>query len=453
MAKEKKSSYAVGVKAASSMQTLVDEVKGYRNLTSKDTIRNLSPVSQERMIDICYWLWENYPLSRWIIEVIVSFLVAEKFPIESKDPKVLEILRDFWNDPVNRFDLYIEKHIRELHLFGELLLPVKVSSSNGRVRVGYIDPKQIDSVITDPENVKIVIGVQLKAPPGELPKKYRTILHPDVDNFISPEGKQLRKGFTTGDCFFFAINNVSNSPRGRSELLPIADWIDTYENFLYDYAEKWSQLNSFVWDLSIKDASPDEIRRQVNEFNKASISPGSTFGHNDSIVLEAMTPDLKAPDVAEGARIFRNHILGGVGFPSHWYGGGEDVNRASATEMSIPTMKMLSARQKYFKHILESLCNYQLFQAKRYTKNLENPKYTIITPELSTKDLSNFGAVVKNVSDGLAVATNQGWVDDETAIDAISLVLSFLGKDFDAQEIRDRIKANPPKKVTPVVAK
>ena len=434
-------------------QTLLDEVRGFRKHTGEKLLsRSLPEVSQDRMIEICYWLWDNYPMAKWIINVIVSFIIAEGLPFESKNPKIMQILTGFWFDSVNRMDLYLRKHVTELHIFGDLMFPVKVSPSNGRVRMGYIDPKEIEQVIIDPENCKIKIGVKLKSPAGEDARYYKTVLDNDIENFLSVKARTLRNSFKSGDCFCFSINNVTNSPRGRSELLTVADWIDTYENFLYDYAEKWSQTNVFLWDLLIKDADESVIRNKVAELNRASGNPGSIYGHNDSIELKAITPDLKSLEVDTGARLIRNHILGGVGLPTNWYGGAEDVNKSSADEMTTPTMKILTEKQNYFKHILSSIFDYQIFCARKYNKTSygdlkdEDIKYTVITPELSVKDLTKFGAIIKNVADGLSVAESNMWIDKEAALESFSVVMSYLGKKVDVAEIKERMKKAPPPK-------
>lgn len=423
---------------------------GYRQAETNIYTRELSSISQDKMMDIAYWLWENYPLSKWIIEVIVSFVLAEGLPFSSKNEKIYKILWNFWYDSVNRMDLYFDKHLRELYIFGELCLPVKVSKANGRVRLGYIDPKQIKQVYVDPENVKIVIGVMLFPNTGKESKKYKTVLSPEIENFLSVEAKKIRDGFLSGEVFFFSINNVSNAPRGRSELLDVADWIDLYENYLYDYAEKWSQQNSFVWDITVKGANATEVTKQVKTLVQAVNKPGSAYGHNDSIELKALAPDLKSLDVDIGARIIRNHILGGKGFPSHWYGGGEDANKAVAGEMSVPTMKILSARQKYVKHILESIFDYQIEQAIKADRvnnrdlisidNI-NKAYEIVTPELSPVDLGKFGAVIKNVADGLAVSESQQLLDKQTSREVLANVLSFLGKEIDVRQVEERLKS------------
>lgn len=420
---------------------------GYRQAETNIYTRELSYVAQDKMMDIAYWLWENYPLSKWIIEVIVSFVLAEGLPFNSRNPKIYKILWDFWYDSVNRMDLYFDKHLRELYIFGELCLPVQISKANGRVRLGYIDPKRIKQVYVDPENVKLVIGVELQGNSGEEGKKYKTILFTEVEHFLSGEARKLRNKFLSGEVFFFSINNVSNAPRGRSELLDVADWIDLYENYLYDYAEKWSQQNSFVWDLTVTgNANDKKVTEQVRTLISAVSKPGAVYGHNEGIELKALAPDLKSLEVDTGARIIRNHILGGKGFPSHWYGGGEDANKAVAGEMSVPTMKILSARQKYVKHILESIFDYQIEQAIKAdsvnNKDLifDDKEYEIITPELSPVDLGKFGAVIKNVADGLAVSENQNLLDKQTSREVLANVLSFLGKEIDVMQVEERLK-------------
>src|SRR4030067_457394 len=232
------------LKAASAGDLDTEDI-GWRKLTG-DANRNLSPLKQERMIEIAFFLWENNPFANWIIEIIKDFILAEGLPYEAKHPDVKKTLDDFWYDPLNKMDLYLEKYVRELFLYGELCLPVYVAEQTGKARLGYIDPAQIKEVVTDPENVKMVIGIILKDSANNAGKKLKTIIPDDAETIISEDARTLRNSYNDGDCHFFAINNVTNSPRGRSELLSVADWLDAYEQFLFDYADKWTLHHSVV---------------------------------------------------------------------------------------------------------------------------------------------------------------------------------------------------------------
>ena len=421
----------------------------WRRLTTTPN-RDIVPVLQDRMIEIAYWLRETNPLAGWLIDITTAFILAEGLPYEAKNSDVKKVLDDFWYDPINRMPLFFPKHVGELHTFGELCFPAFVAAQTGRVRLGYVDPAQILVVITDPDNVKVPIGVQTKGWIGEIggysiateKKMYRTILPEEADYVLSPAAKQLRDQFTDGDCFHWSINNVTNSPRGRSSLLPVADWLDAYEQYLFDYADMWPLLNSFVWDLKVEGGDEKEIKKQLEMFTKKS---GSVYGHNEKITLTAEAPKLQAVDAQTGARMFRNHIMGRFGYPEHWYGGGGDVNRATAEEMAAPALKMLSTKQLAVKYILEDLFNYQISQARkaRYinVSDEDAANYSILTPQMETKDVGKLGSMVQAVATALMTAETQDWVDKDTARRIFIASTNFIGVDMDFNAIKAAIEA------------
>jgi hypothetical protein len=429
------------LKAASIMDPRTVEEMQWRRLTT-DATRNLLPTTQDRMIEIAYWLSETNSLAGWLIEITTAFILAEGLPYEAKDPDVKEVLDGFWNDPINRMDIFLPKHISELHIFGELCMPAFVAKQTGRVRLGYIDPAQIECVITDPENVKLQIGLLTKRYVGDMggihvetnPKKYRIILPEEAEYVLSQAGKELRNQLIDGECFFFSINNVTNSPRGRSSLLSVADWLDAYEQFLFDYSDRWPLLNTFVWDLKVDGGQEKEIKEQMANFQKKS---GSIFGHNEKVTLTPAVPDLQAIDAETGARIFRNHIMGRFGYPEHWYGGGGDVNRATASEMDLPAMKMLSNKQNQVKYILESLLGYQLLQARQagFLKQSDE-EFSVVTPPIQPKDVSKYGSMVQQVVTALQQAEVQEWIDKETAQKLFAAIMGFIGVEIDLEEVK-----------------
>lgn len=424
------------IKAAS----ITDLESGWRRLTGNSD-RELLPTTQARMIEIAYWLWETNPMAGWLIDITVAFILGEGLPYEAKNEDVKKVLDDLWYDPINRMDLYFPKHVTELLIFGELCLPVYTAEQTGKVRLGYIDPASIVDVVTDPENVKVILGVTVSNNLDNEKRRLRTILPKDIDYVLSPKGREVRKSFTDGECFFYAINNVTNSPRGRSELLSTADWLDAYEQFLYDYAEKWPQQNSFTWDLEVTNGDENEVKKHVSAFSKKS---GSVFGHNEKVKLNAITPDLKSLDAEKGARLFRNHILGRKGFPEHWFGGGGDVNRATASEMGAPTLKMLTMKQKLVKYILEDIFGYAI-EKRRTARTLhvseeEAGQYSVITPELSEKEITKFSTAVRDVSASLVIAEKQGWVDKDTARQMFAMLGAFLGMEIDVSAVKEAVE-------------
>jgi hypothetical protein len=432
---------------AASMTDYRKEDEGWRRLTSADSQRSLDSLKQERMIEICFYLWENNPMAKWLIDITTNFILAEGMPYEAENEAVKDVLDGFWADPINRMDLYLKKFVDELFIYGELCLPAFVAEQTGRVRLGYIDPVQIKEAVTDPENVKMVIGIILKDRTGKAGRKYQTILPEGADYVLSEEAQQMRKGYADGECFFFAINNVTNSPRGRSELLPVADWLDSYEQFLFDAADKWSLLIMFVWDLLVDGGNDEDIKKQMAAFIKKA---GAVYGHNEKVTLEARAPDLKSFDVENAARLFRNHILGPFSYPEHWYGGGGDVNRATAVEMGAPAFKTLAAKQMQVKYIIENIFAFVIRKSREANflrvSDDEAKDYSVVTPEIATKDISKYSTVIQQVAAALVSAEMNGWIDKKTARQVFANIIGYLGIELDTGDIEQKLTEEEGKK-------
>ncbi len=426
----------IKMQAASASESLEEE--GYRKLTG-DSTRTLPGMNQDRMIQIAYWLWKTNPLGNWIIEIMTGFVVGEGFRIEAEDETVKEILNKFWDHPLNNLNIYLEKHVRELGIYGEQCWPKFVGDYTGTVALGYVDPANIKTVVTDPENCKMVIGVVTRGVNFTDGRKYKAVLHPDAEEFLSPSARSWRDNCQYA-CYFSAINNVTNDPRGTSDLFVVADWLDAYEQFLFDYADKWPMLNTFVWDMLVEGGSPATIAEQVKTFTKKS---GSVFGHNEKVKVTPSTPDLKSIDAAAGAQLFRNHILGNKSLPEHWYGGGGDVNRATAAEMGTPTMKMLSSRQKLVIFIVCSVLDDVLREAETHgmLKGVAEDKrgYKLITPELASKDITKFSAAIQALTTSLVSAEVNGWIDRDNAVKIWAFCLSMIGYELDVDAISENL--------------
>ena len=412
---------------------------GWRKLTG-NTTRDLSPLKQERMYEIAVHLWENTPLGKWIIEILKDFLVAEGLPFEADSEAVSEALQDFWYDPLNQMDVYLEKHVREQWLFGVQCLPAFTSQQSGHLRIGYIDPAQIKEVITDPGNVKMIIGVILKDEQGQAGMKMKTILPRDAEEILTKKARELRNGYADGECFYSAVNNLTNNPMGRSELLVSADWIDAYEQFLFDATDKWTLLNSFIWDITVKGGDAAACKKEADNLTKRA---GSAFAHNENVILDAITPDLKTADVSEGSKTVRNHILGAHGYPSFWFGGGEDANRALGVEMGTPAFKMLSSKQRAYKAFLELILQ-TVIDRRRAARTLictdeEAKNWSVVLPELTTRDITKNSAALQQVTTALSMAIQQNILDIESARKVFLTLTSLIGVELDEEDVKARI--------------
>jgi len=290
----------------------------WRSLTTNQD-RDLNLLTQRRMQDIAFYLYDSNPMAGRIIEIIEDFVIGDGFSYTAQDPDVKEVLDNFWEDPDNNLDEEMNVNVVELFLFGELCLPVWVNSANGAVKLGYIDPKTILKIKKAPNNPKINQKLIWRKPSGSVEREINII---NVDKAL----KSKTYGRLVGDCFYFTINKVSSATRGRSALLRLADWLDGYDSFLFARLERAFLLNNFIWDIQCEGMNKGELEEFVKTL--ATPRPGSIRAHNEKITWKAETPKLESADASDEARLFKQQILGGSGYPEHWFGEGSTTTRA-----------------------------------------------------------------------------------------------------------------------------
>jgi hypothetical protein len=416
-------------------RTIEDEDEGWRRLTGNSQ-RDLNPITQERMQDLAVYQWRTNPLANRLIELPLAYLLAEGVSLTVPDEEAQGWLDAFWRDPINAMDIKLAKKVREMALFGEQCWPVFVNEVNGHVRLGYLDPGQIETVVTDPDNIEQPIGVVVKRNNRKVKRRFRVIVN-GPESIFSANTQRIRESFTDGECFYFPVNDLSNSARGHSDLLAELDWLDGYDQALFGELERWGHLRAFLWDVTLEGATKEEVEARAREI--APPSAGSVRVHNSSEKWVAVTPALDGSDNAATARLFRNHALGGGSIPEHWFGGGGDVNRATAGEMGEPVVKILTMRQRYWGYILVQVATYVIrrklgaYYGSEPEQSEEPENYVPVAefPELTARDTSKFAAALAQVVVASATAIDRGLLSEETAVGIIALIAQQLGREID----------------------
>lgn len=431
------------VREAKGVTIDVDE-DGWRRL-SGDVTRDINPLTQQRQQDLAVYLWKTNPLAKQMVELPLAFLLAEGVRLTVPDEEAQGWLDDFWSDPINNMDIKLVKKARELALFGEQCWPVFVNELDGHVRLGYIDPGQIANVVLDPENAEQPIGIITKTRTGRPQKRYRVIVNGDETCF-SPEARRAREQFTDGACFYFTVNDLTNQARGASDLLAQMDWLDGYDQALWGELERWDSMRAFLWDITLKGATPEEVEKRAKTI--AVPRSGGVRVHNDAEQWDAVTPDLKSVDGSSFARLFRNHLMGGAALPEHWYGGGGDVNRATAAEMDAPTLKTFTMRQTMLKYILVQLGSFVIRSRLKalYGSAPDQAADPAVYrcraefPEMASEDISRYATALAQVVAAVASAIREQLVTRRTGVGIIALVAARLGLDIDADAELDAVR-------------
>lgn len=413
-----------------------DDDPSWRRLTGNSN-RDLNPLTQARAREISAWLWGGNLLANRLIELPLAFMLAEGVTLTCKDPDAQAVVATFWRDPINNMDRRIVQWARELAVFGEQCYPTFVNEVTGKVRLGYLDPALIETVVTDPDNRAQPIGVVTCKDSHGKSRRYRIIVNGPEEELFTVRTREIRGTFLDGDAFYFAVNDLISGTRGRPDLTASADWLDAYDDYLFGELDRARFLRSFVWDVELRGATPDQVAARAKTMVPP--APNSVRVHNESEKWSAVTPGLSAGDTDSTARLMRNHVLGGRTVPEHWYGGGGDVNRATGESMGDPAVKVMSMRQRELKYILEEIGRYVIRQAFLATGRGEpdfgDPDLDphAVFPEMATRDTTRYAAALQQVVVAVASAVTQQLMSRRAAVRIIASVAGRLGVEFDPE--------------------
>jgi hypothetical protein len=372
------------------------------------------------MQQIAFYLNDTNPIAHRIIEIIKDFVIGDGFSYTAEDPKVLEVLEKFWEDSDNDMDMTIDDNVAELSLYGENCFPVWVNPIDGAVKLSYIDPANIVKITKNRKNPRWQDKIIWKSV-GSTKERELDIIQIDRNPRSKTFGKLI------GDAFYFSINKPISATRGRSDLLSLADWIDGYDQFLFARLERAFLLNTFIWDVKAEGLNKEELEEMVR--NMPTPKPGSIRAHNEKVTWEAISPKLEGADASNEARLFRNQILGGVGFPEHWFAEGSGTTRATAMEMGIPTLKKLMSRQKKVKYQYEFICRFVIDQAilAGTLPDDVDTDFKIIAPAIFSKDIKGVADSLNAYADSLIKAVSNNWITNDEAANAFKVLISQAG--------------------------
>jgi len=403
--------------------------EGYRRLTGDGhQRRDLSSISQDRMFEVAYFMWDSSAMTKRMAKMDKGFLFAEPITVSSEDEAVQEIIDAFQDDPANNMMLKFPDRIMWLGLLGEQCWPVEVNQHNGHVRVLYVDPSHIKEIYLNPDNIEEAWQVELRGRAGR-PGRKMEIIRQDWSDVNSPGFGKL-----TGECFFFSINHPPNSPRGRSDFLTLYDWIDGLERYGFNYLERAEGLLNFIWDVLLEGMSEEEIREWARD--NPPPQSGSIRAHNERVKWQAVAPQLNAVDMKSGFDAIKGFIMGAAGRPDSWFGGGGKAYQTEAEQFGQVPIKDLDERQLHVKAMYIQVIQFAIDQAvihKRLSEKRAEAGFTINMPEISKTDFTSLVTGVPQLATAMTVAEDSGWIAHDTTVRLFGFVASQLGFEVDVE--------------------
>lgn len=389
-------------------------------------------VDQDRMFSVSSFLYKTNPLAKRIIETQRAFIIGPNSAVHIKadDPDVNKVINDFWTDRRNNWRRLLKERVDSLHIYGEALWPAYVNTVNGAVHLGAAHPGIIQAVIPnarnhfEPEVVVIKEGRTVGKFPDTIPSNFSVasisgetipqqslqVIKVDTQMSDGNGNKNPKFGYYDGDVFFFAINKPMDTLRGISDIFPVADWIDVFDKFLFNRAQRQEYMNSWLWDIKLdgfNQAQMDEwLAKEILSERKN--RSGKYFVHNEKIERKAISPEFFSDDAVADASMFLKMIQAGSGLSSQAFGDPGNMGRENAADMNEFVFHSLQDKQDFVGVCLHDVFDFVVDQAilhKTLDKSKRNTPIHIFLPKISLRDLQritqslrNFGIFLNNAN-------------------------------------------------------
>lgn len=406
--------------------------------------KELPPHVREKVLKVAAQLWDGSPLARRFIVRLVNYLVGDGISVQAKhdDPatkkKIQATLDAFWNDSRNRLDRRIGRWIMSYEAYGELCLVSTVNPTTGLVRLAFVSPARILDVKSEDGDIEHLIQVWLRAgvSGSETNPDKREIVRPDESD---PTAGKKSYGRLKGEAFYWGANRLPDMVRGRPSQLVVADFLDADDQLIWNLLERTAFGNAFIWDVTMEGADADKIQEWRRD-NGAPPRPGSVQVHNEKVKYEAKSVDLKSMD-----SVTQHDLLVGVvalshGMPAMWFTANSDPNRANGENLTGPTLKDMTAKQREIREIVADLAAFQVDQAiiaGVLPDSIPNAydAFTVEMPDLSVSDTSAGATALGAVIAAMVMAMQQGLATRELAVRCLAMILNQMGLEVDPAKL------------------
>lgn len=380
--------------------------------------------------------WRVNALARRIVGLTTDYVVGAGVCVESSVPWVQAWVERFWKHPKNRMNVRVLSLCDELTRSGELFPVLSRNPVDGMSYVRSIPARQIDQVRTmdgDYETPLTFHQVDPRAVADLEGVTWVAFDHPDRGMVARSPQVMLH----------LAINRPIGATRGSGDLDPILKWLKRYNAFLEARLALNLHASAFVYDVTVKGASPDQLAKRKSELVHPPAA-GSVLVHGDDEEWTVNRPQIAGWDASPDGKAIISMIGAGTATPSHWLNDLDANTQATAAEMGGPALRHYEHRQLIFTSFLEDLTFAALEQARAggglrhrgqvIERVLEREDYglTVKVAELDKGDNLQLAQSAKTIIDGFVQLYDKGLIGDAELVD---LAYRFAGEIVDVEEV------------------
>jgi len=329
----------------------------------------LPEANRQQLLDEAYRLWKFDPLGGNIIHTSSYFTLGRGLIFEFDDKVAQYYAVKFFKK--NKLEVRLRSASDELSAFGEVymwLRPKKAETKIGNrviwrpgdTQVTFIPPQNISNIETAEEDVGDIYNYIFEYSEGDYKQRTRTI--PDISKYDYESDAD-----ETGCVVQIKLNSGNMDVFGQSDLIPIKEWLDNYQEFLRDGVVINKLYRSPCFDISIKDGTPDEVSAAISRYRGWSI--GSNPVHNDREEWKILEFKGPASHNEEARRAILLIIAAGVNFAEFMLADGSNSNLATSKTQQLPVIKKFEDRQDLWAHYMMMVFQFVLTVKSKYGIN------------------------------------------------------------------------------------
>lgn len=367
--------------------------------------------------------YRSNPMARAIVDTYTSFCCGDKgLSLQVTNPVVRAIAEEFWTDSRNQLDQRQDLMLRHQLLMGELILELMVGQVSGVVRFSPIDAQALSHVDLLGNNPlwpdKLWIRSNIDAIGG------RSLDVAQVNDLT---------GLREGNAIFWAPwRALLTDTRGEPFLMPILDWLDSYDQVLSNLIDRTALARYFAFDVTVAGGKP-EVDAFVSQRGGTHVPPsGSVEVHNESVTWKPMSATTGAFEDSQTNLNVLTQISAGAGLAKHWLAEPEQTNRATSLTMAEPVRRRVSGVQQIWLNQMTEFVRFAVDRAvasRRIPRTVDatDPQSGITTttpasqavrvtgPEIAAADAQVNATVLMNLSTALMQMTETGVLSPEAA--------------------------------------
>jgi len=425
-----------------------DEDQGWRKVSANERRTDLSAAGRDRLMRLAPAYYLGSPTIKSGIDIITAYTVGDGFTVAAPDPDVQAVIDRHWHHRVNDWPLKQSLRVRQLSLYGSLVL-LRRRTQDGTTVLRRIAPEKIDQLVCDPADPGLVIGVRLKRDPAGAHDVIRTILSRDEVEALSGRARDLRERMLKNgkpvECFLANINQIEEGDLGVGDATAAYDFAEVMDVLYELFFAKFEAQHNVVWDIAIENLTPEEYVELKKGRLRNSPGPNSVNVHSDREKWNAIAPESRAADNEALINLYLAHVARALKLPPNWLANPGDVNFAAAVVSKAPVIRFLKERQGYVSRFIDTIV-YDTLEAAVAAGKLDSAvlddraAYTVSHSAIVDDAGDAQSGALNAITMSLSSATQNGWLSYETAVRAFAaLAKRTLNVEIDPQAEIDAV--------------